>query len=249
MQLEFKPLGDAAVRAGLAVDAPVAAAPDAVPEDLAMHRLVQGFCGRLEKLAIGGVIEWVGAYDSVTVFYRPTEIGYRELCDRLLAAAAGADDPAGAPSRLVTLPVCYGGDFGPDIAHVAEHAGLSAQGVIDLHSGTTYLVRMMGFAPGFAYLSGLPGQLATPRLATPRPKVPAGSVGIGGSQTGVYPIQTPGGWHIIGHTPMKLYDPAAASPFLLSPGDSVRFVPVGRAEHDRMSSNDQIPMTEQTTKK
>jgi inhibitor of KinA len=216
MQLEFQPLGDAALRVGLAD----------VADATAQHR-VRAFCGRLEGLAIPGLIEHVPAYTSVTVYYRPAAVGYQELCERISAAMANLDEQPLPAARVVTLPVCYGGAFGPDIEFVAQNAGLSVEQVVELHSKVEYLVSMMGFAPGFPYLSGLPARLATPRLATPRLAVQAGSVGIGGSQTGVYPIQTPAGWRIIGHTPMKLYDPDAASPFLLSPGDHVRFCPVG----------------------
>ena len=223
MQLEFQPLGDAALRVGLAEVA-----------DAAAHHRVRAFCGRLEGLAVPGLIEHVPAYTSVTIYYRPAEVGYQGLCERISAAMENLDEQAVPPARVVTVPVCYGGPFGPDIEYVAQAAGLSVEQVVELHSQVEYLVSMMGFAPGFPYLSGLPARLATPRLATPRLMVKAGSVGIGGAQTGVYPIQTPGGWRIIGHTPLKLYDPTAASPFLLSPGDHVRFKPVRPEEHDRI---------------
>ena len=222
MQLEFQPLGDAALRVGLADVA-----------DAAAHHRVRAFCGRLEGLAIPGLIEYVPAYTSVTVYYRPAAVGYQELCERISAAMTNLDEQPLPATRIVTLPVCYGGPFGPDIEYVAERAGLSVEQVVELHSHVEYLVSMMGFAPGFPYLSGLPARLATPRLATPRLAVKAGSVGIGGAQTGVYPIQTPAGWRIIGHTTVKLYDPEATNPFLLSPGDHVRFKPVKPEEHDR----------------
>lgn len=128
-------------------------------------------------------------------------------------------------SRFIEIPVVYGGAAGPDLAVVAAHCGLSEKQVVELHSSVEYVVWFLGFQPGFPYLGSLPEQLHTPRRAEPRLLVPAGSVGIGGPQTGVYPLATPGGWQLIGHTSLSLFDPARDEPILLRPGDSVRFVP------------------------
>ncbi|ELI2262386.1 5-oxoprolinase subunit PxpB [Escherichia coli] len=128
-------------------------------------------------------------------------------------------------SRFIEIPVVYGGAAGPDLAVVAAHCGLSEKQVVELHSSVEYVVWFLGFQPGFPYLGSLPEQLHTPRRAEPRLHVPAGSVGIGGPQTGVYPLATPGGWQLIGHTSLSLFDPARDEPILLRPGDSVRFVP------------------------
>lgn len=128
-------------------------------------------------------------------------------------------------SRRIEIPVIYGGDYGPDLADVAGHCGLSPRQVVEQHSSVDYVVYFLGFQPGFAYLAGLSSALITPRRAEPRLRVSAGSVGIGGSQTGVYPLATPGGWQIIGQTPVKLFNPAEEVPTLLAPGDTVRFVP------------------------
>ena len=128
-------------------------------------------------------------------------------------------------SRFIEIPVVYGGAGGPDLAVVAAHCGLSEKQVVELHSSVEYVVWFLGFQPGFPYLGSLPEQLHTPRRAEPRLLVPAGSVGIGGPQTGVYPLATPGGWQLIGHTSLSLFDPARDEPILLRPGDSVRFVP------------------------
>jgi biotin-dependent carboxylase-like uncharacterized protein len=127
---------------------------------------------------------------------------------------------------VVEVPTCYGGDYGPDLGYIARHSGLSQREVIHLHSSALYPVYMLGFSPGFAYLGGLEPAIATPRLVSPRTQVPAGSVGIAGTQTGIYPIATPGGWQIIGRTPLRLFDPGRETPALLRPGDRVRFVPV-----------------------
>ncbi|EFW2815306.1 5-oxoprolinase subunit PxpB [Shigella sonnei] len=128
-------------------------------------------------------------------------------------------------SRFIEIPVVYGGAGGPDLAVVAAHCGFSEKQVVELHSSVEYVVWFLGFQPGFPYLGSLPEQLHTPRRAEPRLLVPAGSVGIGGPQTGVYPLATPGGWQLIGHTSLSLFDPARDEPILLRPGDSVRFVP------------------------
>lgn len=129
------------------------------------------------------------------------------------------------PSRLMTIPVIYGGEDGPDLANVARHSGLTEKQVVELHASVEYVVWFLGFQPGFPYLGGLPARLAMPRHAEPRLRVPAGSVGIGGAQTGVYPLATPGGWQLLGRTPLALFDPLRQEPVLLRSGDRVRFVP------------------------
>jgi inhibitor of KinA len=134
--------------------------------------------------------------------------------------------------RLVEIPVCYGGELGPDLDDVARAHGLTPDEVVALHTEAEYLVYMIGFMPGFAYLGGLPAQIATPRRKTPRTAVPAGTVGIGGQQTGVYPLVSPGGWNLIGRTPVKIFDITRAEPTLLLTGDRVRFRAILRAEFD-----------------
>lgn len=134
---------------------------------------------------------------------------------------------------MTEIPVCYGGELGPDLPEVAAAHGLSEEEVVEIHASADYLVYMLGFAPGFAYLGGLPKRIATPRRRTPRLSIPAGTVGIAGDQTGVYPIATPGGWQLIGRTPDPLFLPDAMPPALLRAGDIVRFRPISRAEFDR----------------
>lgn len=133
-------------------------------------------------------------------------------------------------SQLITIPVCYGGELGPDLADVAALNKITTDEVINLHSSATYLVHMIGFVPGFAYLGGMPETIAAPRKATPRAAIPAGSVGIAGMQTGIYPLQTPGGWQLIGQTPVKLFDPTRPVPALLKAGDRVQFKRIGMDE-------------------
>ncbi len=154
------------------------------------------------------------------------------LRDRLAALDV---EHLGAPRR-VEIPVCYGGELGPDLDDVARTHGLAPEEVIRLHADADYLVYMIGFMPGFAYLGGLPERIATPRRKTPRTAVPAGTVGIGGRQTGVYPLVSPGGWNLIGRTPVKIFDIKRDEPTLLSTGDRVRFRPISRSEFDEASA-------------
>jgi inhibitor of KinA len=146
------------------------------------------------------------------------------------AVGQGGAAPENSADAVAVLPVCYGGEFGPDLETVAAHCGLGAAEVITLHSGAAYRVHAIGFVPGFPYLGGLPAALGVPRRATPRTRVPAGSVGIGGAQTGVYPMATPGGWHLIGRTPLALYRPNHERPCLLGIGDRVQFQPISPEE-------------------
>ncbi len=189
----------------------------------AVNGRVRAFCLALEARGICGIVEIVPTYRSATVHYRPEEIARRALEDEIRSAALEAGESASSPARLVEIPVLYDG---PDLAFVAQHANLSIAEVVRIHAGAEYLVHMLGFTPGFAYLGGMDARIATPRLTQPRTRIPAGSVGIAGAQTGVYPIDSPGGWQLIGRTHLKLYDPAQAHPFLLDVGDRVRFVPV-----------------------
>lgn len=140
----------------------------------------------------------------------------------------------GRGEESFNIPVCYGGEFGEDIAFVASHAGLTEQEVIDIHTGRDYLIFMLGFLPGFAYLGDMDKRLHTPRLSNPRTSIPAGSVGIGGEQTGIYPLASPGGWQLIGRTPVKPYDPTRADPILYRAGDYIRFFAVDEQEYRRI---------------
>jgi KipI family sensor histidine kinase inhibitor len=171
----------------------------------------------------------VTAYASVLVPFDATQLGSDEAV-AIVADIAINTDPqrTAAPGRLVEIPVRYGRDDGLDLAAIAAERGLTVDEVIDAHSGTEYEAYFLGFAPGFAYLGRVPAEIAVPRLATPRRHVPAGSVGIAGEQTGVYPADLPGGWRIVGRTDVLMWDLTRESPALVEPGDRVRFVPVGR---------------------
>lgn len=143
---------------------------------------------------------------------------------------------ASETAATLTIPVRYGGEAGPDLQALADHAQLDAEAAIALHAGNTYRVAMLGFAPGFAYLTGLDPHLAMPRRATPRTRIPAGSVAIGGGQTGIYPREGPGGWQVVGRTPLRLFDPARAAPCLLVPGQNVRFEPIDDETFARLAA-------------
>ena len=188
-----------------------------------VQRRVMSVCALLEKSTLPAMIEWVPSYTSVTVFYDPFISSYPQLCKILLQQLNQMKESVQDKPRTVTIPVCYGGEWGPDLDYVASEHGLTAEDVIAIHTSGDYLVHMIGFAPGFPYLGGLSEQIATPRRATPRLRVEAGTVGIGGKQTGIYPVDTPGGWQCIGRTPLRLFRPEENVPSLLAAGDRVRF--------------------------
>jgi 5-oxoprolinase (ATP-hydrolysing) subunit B len=172
------------------------------------------------------VLEVVPGMNNVTLVFDPLEADAEALAGQLLAAWKAGGRHA-APGREVEIPVQYGGEFGPDLQAVADHTGLSVRDVVQRHSAGEYVVFFLGFQPGFAYMGGLEPALHTPRRASPRLEVPAGTVGIGGEQTGVYPAVSPGGWQLIGRTETALFDPARRPPTLLQPGDRVRFTVAG----------------------
>jgi inhibitor of KinA len=180
-----------------------------------------------------GVLDVVPTYRSVTIHVDPLCLDLNTLMDRLLNLPFALSQETTSSDTHHTIPVLYGGEDGPDLEVVAAHAKMSAAEVIRLHSSVQYRVYMLGFSPGFPYLGSVPEALAISRLATPRIRVPAGSVGIADRQTGIYPTATPGGWRLIGRTPIELYRPRETTPFLLSPGDMVRFEPITAQEFDR----------------
>ena len=196
-----------------------------------VNRKVHALADALGKTSLLGLGELVPTYRSLLVHYDPLRLSCDEVKAFVLEVLQKCEEKPSFEPRVVEVPVVYGDEFGPDIEFVAEHNGLSVEEVIRLHAGATYTVYMLGFTPGFAYLGGMPEAVATPRLETPRTLVPAGSVGIAGEQTGIYPIATPGGWRLIGRTPLKLFDPEGDPPTLLKAGDVVRFVPISEGEY------------------
>jgi KipI family sensor histidine kinase inhibitor len=189
------------------------------------HRQVRALvCALRESSA--GILNLHPAFASVLIDFDPRRVSHQQMEVLVRGRMAAPPEAAAWEMRTVEIPVSYGGAFGPDLDDVARHAGLTPARVVELHASASYLVYFLGFSPGFPYLGGLPVELATPRLATPRKRVPAGSVAIGGSQTGIYPMESPGGWRIIGRTELRLFDPEADPPALLRMGDYVRFTPV-----------------------
>lgn len=188
----------------------------------------------MKEQQIEGVVDIIPAFCSLLINYDPRVISYTEITKRmkrLLKIEIKADEMV---KKVIEIPVCYGGEYGPDLKTIAENAGLSEEEVIEIHASKDYLIYMLGFLPGFCYLGGLDERIHTPRLANPRLKINAGSVGIGGSQTGIYPVESPGGWQLMGMTPVKTYDPKREEPILLSAGEYIRFVPVSEEEYLRI---------------
>jgi inhibitor of KinA len=201
----------------------------------------------LQRADIPGVIELAPAYASVAVFFDPVALlksnsatngGFDELANTIWRTITSAPKrrrrTAPKGPRSIEIPVCYDPEFAIDLDRVAEQTKLSEREIVDLHSTREYRVACIGFVPGFTFLAGLPKKLATPRRDVPRKEIPAGSVGIGGAQTGIYPLRSPGGWNLIGRTPVKLFEPTKNPPTLVCPGDRVRFRKISREEFESL---------------
>lgn len=206
--------------------------------DLEVNEKVRTVTELLRKDLPSGVESVLPAYRSLAIVYSPLIISPPEIEELILALEANLPNTPAPASLTVEIPVCYGGVFGPDIQFVAETNGLSAEEVIAIHSAAAYHIYAIGFSPGFCYLGGLDARLHTPRLETPRTLVPAGSVGIAESQTGVYPLASPGGWRLIGRTPLKLFDPESPSPFLYKAGDAIKFKPISISLYETICSKE-----------
>ena len=211
--------------------------------DVATNARVHAAANALHAAGLPGVVDIVPAYATLAIHFDPLAWvdanGGPPLSHVVSAVRAILDSPpamAADESRLVDIPVCYGGAHGPDLESLAEHARLAVDEVVARHASTVYRVAMLGFAPGFPYLLGLDPALAMPRRASPRTRVPAGSAAIGGVQTGIYPAELPGGWQLIGRTPLALFDAHRDPPSLVMPGDRVRFVPIAAAEFDERAN-------------
>lgn len=193
--------------------------------DLAVNAEVVQLAAALGGTGIAGVRYCIPAYCSLTVGYDPEVISYGELCERILEIHSAQEfTPAGEiAGRQINIPVCYEGECAPDLDWLSVHTGLEKDQIISLHTSTPFHVYMIGFLPGFPYLGTLPKILHAPRKDSPRKRVPAGSVALAGLQTGIYPLESPGGWQLIGRTPIRMFDPDRESPFYLQAGDEVRF--------------------------
>ena len=221
-ELEVVPAGDAAALVAFAQVI-----------DLQVNARVRALAAAIEDRNVPGIRETVVAYCTLLVHYDPLLVTFervRSLVEELASRGLEADL---SEARLREIPVVYGGAYGPDLPEIARRLGMSEEEVVRLHSGATYVVYMLGFAPGFAYLGGLPPRLAMPRLESPRPRVPAGTVAIA-NQTTIYALTSPGGWRWLGRTPIRMFDPTADPPTYLQAGDRVRFVPIDEEEYLRM---------------
>lgn len=200
--------------------------------DPEINRRAIAVADAVQSVPVPGVRDIVPTYRSVAVYFDPLKTDYESLVQRL-ETAAGASTVSARERPPIRIPVCYGGELGPDLGNVAAFAGISESDAIAIHASATYRVYMLGFVPGFAYMGVVDDRIAAPRRATPRVRVPLGSVGIAGVQTGIYPAETPGGWQLIGRTPLKPFDLSRAEPFLMKAGDAVQFFPIDRREFDK----------------
>ena len=213
--------------------------------DPTINRHIRQTIERIKELQLEGIIELVPTYCALLVEYDAMLYSYSEICNIIEPTLEeGMTDATNELVTVVEVPTVYGGEFGPDLSFVASHNHLSENEVISIHSGTDYLVYMLGFIPGFTYLGGMDPCIATPRLSSPRTLIPAGSVGIAGEQTGTYPSDSPGGWQIIGRTPVTMYDMSKAQAALLKAGDYVRYVPIDESEFHRIKAlgTDYVPV-------
>ncbi|WP_342600923.1 5-oxoprolinase subunit PxpB [Psychrobacillus sp. FSL H8-0483] len=229
IETNIKPLGDSAliVQLGEGIDPTI-------------HEKVKNLSALLTDHPFDGLIEFVPAYNNITVYYNPytvhssikgTVTAFEKVCTRINHLVQQIKIDKSNSPRLVSIPVCYGGEFGPDLEFVAAYHNMTQEDVIRIHSESDCLVYMLGFAPGFPFMGGMDPRIATPRKETPRLSIKPGSVGIAGKQTGIYSLETPGGWQIIGRTPQNLFLPQMSPPSLLQAGDRIRFVPISPSEY------------------
>jgi len=205
--------------------------------DPTVNNLVNQLMLNIDNKRPDGVLDMVPSYRSLMIYYDPLINSFEQLVKELKEIKGLDNDFSKREFRTVEIPTLYGGEMGPDLSFVAEHNELSIEQVIEIHSGAEYRVYMLGFSPGFPYLGGMPESIETPRLSSPRTLIPAGSVGIAEKQTGIYPNASPGGWRLIGKTPIKLFNPEAYPPALLQPGDHVKFVPIDEETFDKLKTS------------
>lgn len=220
MNYSLQAIGDAAIK--------IEFSGEVLPE---LNSEVQLFCRKMTIASpLPGIIEWVPAFNSVTIYYEAYSLGYQECCKKIHQIQEMTVGKADFKPRIISIPVLYGGEYGPDLEHVAKVNRLTTDEVVSIHCEGEYSVYMLGFLPGFPYLGGLDKRIATPRLEEPRSRTHAGSVGIAHEQTGIYPLDSPGGWNIIGKTPVTLFDRNREDVFLFRAGDRVTFYEVSEDE-------------------
>lgn len=239
IKIDIRPLGDSALTLQIGQNI-----------NPLVHQKLSQITQYIEKEPFEGFIEVVPSYNSLTVYYNPIDVHVFYNLENMTAFAKvrniiqgymkSSDHIAEPKSRIIRIPVVYGGDFGPDLEYVAHFNQLSVDEVIDIHSRADYLVYMIGFAPGFPFLGGMDDLIATPRKSSPRPVILNNSIGIAGKQTGIYSLETPGGWQIIGRTPLDLYLPNQHPPSLLQSGDYVRFVPISLSKYEKLRGRQHV---------
>jgi len=223
--MQIIPVGDAAIL--------IKTGTEISPEtNLEIRKLMHIF----EQSILSGLLELVPAYTDILVYYDPYRIGFEEMCSMIRDAAAQRSGMILPCPQILHVPVLYGGEYGPDLPEVASRSKLTENEVIEIHTSVDYLVYMLGFTPGFCYLGGLNPKIAAERRQSPRLQIPAGAVGIAGKQTGVYPVESPGGWQIIGRTPLRMFDAMRNTVFLVSMGDYIRFYAIDQQGFKRIET-------------
>lgn len=223
MDFQLHPMGDRAVIMEFGTDI-----------SPTILKKIQNVTKLLEDYHPMWLIEYIPAFTTITILYDPITLSFREVCQQIKELVSSYTDTTTIEQRVVDIPVCYGGEMGPDLEYVAESNDLTCEEVIQIHSSGDYLVYMIGFAPGFPYIGGMSERIATPRKEIPRLEIPERSVGIAGLQTGIYPISTPGGWQLIGRTPIELFIPNEKQPSLLRAGDKINFIPITGKEYEEL---------------